>query len=101
MFKRILVIGFGLINCWLLYLVLQSRQLKGAGAAQADMETFLFLVWLGGLVVSGSLLILLVVFLTNIKAVKLSAALVRNPIVIGSVLNIAAPIFLYFYLLAR
>jgi hypothetical protein len=96
--KWLVIGGFGLINCWLLYVVLGSLHAKGAGSAQADMEAFMYLLSFGSFVVIGSLVTLAVVLLTNIKATKLSATLARNPLAIGSLLNIAVPISLYFFL---
>jgi len=98
MITWILIIGFGLSNLWLLYYAFWSAHLIGSGAAQADMELFSYLTMLGGTTVIGSVLILLIGYLVNIKTIKLNVALLRNPVVVASVLNIAIPVFLYVYL---
>lgn len=97
MLAWILIGGFGLINCWLLYFAFWSTRLEGAGAAQADMEMFFYLTSFGSVVIIGSLLILIIGYLINIRTIKMNTALVRNPIVAASLLNIAVPVLLYIY----
>lgn len=101
MLTWMMISGIGLINCWLLYFAFWSARVEGAGAAQADMEMLVYLMSLGSAAVIGSLLILIVGYLTNIKTIKFNASLIRNPVVISSLLNIAVPLLLYAYLLAK
>lgn len=91
--------GFALINGWLLYLTFWSTRFEEAGAAQADFEMFVYLALLGSVVMIGSLLLLVVGYLINIKTLRLNSALLSRPIVAVSLLNIAVPVLLYAYLL--
>jgi hypothetical protein len=88
-----------LANLTLLFEAFQLKGLKGGSAAQADLGFFMLLTTLGSGAMIISVLILAIGYLVNIKTIKINTTLLKRPIVLVCLANIACPLLLgiYFY----
>lgn len=97
-----LIVIAGIANIFLVGEVIYSFTLSGAAAAQADLGAFMLWLGIGSVVFAISILVLLVGFLLNVK-MKINASILKNPIVVGCLINMAIPVLvgIYFFGLLR